>query len=175
MSSHNHYKHVEQFHNQLMEVLYVFVNMYHIQLDHIYDNDAKKHINNIYIYKIVDFRTCRNPICFCVHIARKFQKNGKWHIWQLSLSSHLGVSLRLTFIGHIPIWPSAEYVINILRNLSKYIPIRRSEWPFNSNATPWWAPISQTTTDESKLPENNHSASGSHKSIWTPPEENYLK
>ncbi len=40
MFSYNHYKHVEQLHNLLMEVVYVFVNIHHKQLDHIYDNDA---------------------------------------------------------------------------------------------------------------------------------------
>jgi hypothetical protein len=52
MFSYNHYKHVEQLHNLLMEVVYVFVNIHHKQLDHIYDNDAIERKNkSVYITK----------------------------------------------------------------------------------------------------------------------------
>lgn len=113
--------------------------------------------------------TCRNPICFCDHIAFKFQKNGNWHIWQLSLSNHFGVSWRFTFKGQTPRRPSAEHVTNNRFVLSNAMPTKRSECPFNSKARPWWAPTSQTTVDVSKLPENNQPESGSHRRVWTPP------
>ena len=53
--------------------------------------DKSDILNSFFIFTAYLQWCCRNPICFWSYIARKFQKNGRLHSWQVSdsVQSHV--------------------------------------------------------------------------------------
>lgn len=68
MFLHNHYKYVELFHSLIMEELFVYKHIYHIQLDHIFGSDAKsdpkKPTRNVLFFMIMIFKPVLIPFVF---------------------------------------------------------------------------------------------------------------